>query len=100
VLEQGLNWLGTPAALNSFLIDGLWLGVGTVATFMPLIFLFYGLIGIVEGSGYLPRAAGFPWSGAAVAGQCGWAGSRDEPVARFVRHSGACLMLKSVGFGS
>lgn len=57
VLEPGLNWLGTPAALKSFLIDGLWLGVGTVATFMPLIFLFYVLFGIVEDSGYLPRAA-------------------------------------------
>jgi ferrous iron transport protein B len=57
VLEPALGWLGAPAALNSFLIDGIWLGVGTVATFMPLIFLFYVLIGIVEDSGYLPRAA-------------------------------------------
>lgn len=57
VLEPGLAWFGVPEALKSFLIDGLWLGVGTVATFMPLIFLFYVLIGVVEDSGYLPRAA-------------------------------------------
>ena len=56
-LQPGLSWLGTPKALQSFLIDGLWLGVGTVATFMPLIFLFYVVIGVVEDSGYLPRAA-------------------------------------------
>lgn len=57
ILEPVLVGLGTPAALKSFLIDGLWLGVGTVATFMPLIFVFYVLIGVIEDSGYLPRAA-------------------------------------------
>ncbi|MFN9630538.1 MAG: ferrous iron transport protein B [Cyanobacteriota bacterium] len=49
--------MGAPPLLKSFLLDGIWLGVGTVATFMPLIFLFYVLIGIIEDSGYLPRAA-------------------------------------------
>ena len=57
LLEPVLAGLGTPALLKSFLLDGVWLGVGTVATFMPLIFLFYVLIGVVEDSGYLPRAA-------------------------------------------
>ncbi|MEB3157255.1 MAG: ferrous iron transport protein B [Cyanobacteriota bacterium] len=57
VLEPGLVGLGAPAPLKSFLIEGVWLGVGTVATFMPLIFLFYVLIGVIEDSGYLPRAA-------------------------------------------
>ena len=31
--------------------------VSRVATFLPLIFVFYGLIGLIEDSGYLPRAA-------------------------------------------
>ncbi|MCP9836619.1 ferrous iron transport protein B [Cyanobium sp. N.Huapi 1H5] len=56
-LEPGLRGLGSPDWLRSFLLDGLWLGVSTVATFLPLIFLFYVLIGIIEDSGYLPRAA-------------------------------------------
>lgn len=56
-LEPGLQGLGSPEWLQSFLLDGLWLGVSTVATFLPLIFLFYVLIGIIEDSGYLPRAA-------------------------------------------
>ena len=43
--------------MRRFLLDGLWLGVSTVATFLPLIFVFYVLMGIIEDSGYLPRAA-------------------------------------------
>ncbi|MFN7677646.1 MAG: ferrous iron transport protein B, partial [Cyanobacteriota bacterium] len=57
LLEPALGAVGAPEPLRSFLIDGVWLGVGTVATFMPLIFLFYVLIGVIEDSGYLPRAA-------------------------------------------
>jgi ferrous iron transport protein B len=56
-LEPGLKWLGSPDWLKRFLLDGIWLGVSTVATFLPLIFVFYVLIGIIEDSGYLPRAA-------------------------------------------
>ena len=57
LLEPTLGWLGTPEMLHNFLVDGIWVGVGTVATFLPLIFVFYGLIGLIEDSGYLPRAA-------------------------------------------
>ena len=56
-LEPGLQALGFPDGLKHFLVDGLWLGVSTVATFLPLIFVFYVLIGLIEDSGYLPRAA-------------------------------------------
>lgn len=56
-LEPGLQLLGFPDWLQRFLLDGIWLGVSTVATFLPLIFVFYVLIGIIEDSGYLPRAA-------------------------------------------
>ncbi len=56
-LEPGLQLLGVPEWLKHFLVDGLWLGVSTVATFAPLIFVFYVLIGLIEDSGYLPRAA-------------------------------------------
>ncbi|MCP9798119.1 ferrous iron transport protein B [Cyanobium sp. Lug-B] len=56
-LEPVLQGLGTPDWLRRFLLDGLWLGVSTVATFLPLIFVFYVLMAIIEDSGYLPRAA-------------------------------------------
>ncbi|MEX1323780.1 MAG: ferrous iron transport protein B [Synechococcaceae cyanobacterium] len=57
VLEPLLAALGAPEFVRGFLIDGVWLGVGTVATFLPIIFLFYVIMAVVEDSGYLPRAA-------------------------------------------
>jgi ferrous iron transport protein B len=57
LLEPMLTALRAPEFLRGFLIDGVWTGVGTVATFLPLIFLFYLVMAIVEDSGYLPRAA-------------------------------------------
>ena len=57
VLEPVLQLLRAPELVRGFLIDGVWMGVGTVATFLPLIFLFYLVLAVVEDSGYLPRAA-------------------------------------------
>jgi ferrous iron transport protein B len=57
VLEPALVAVNTPEWVRAFLIDGIWMGVGTVATFLPIIFLFYLILAVVEDSGYLPRAA-------------------------------------------
>ncbi len=57
VLEPALAAVGAPELLRGFLLDGVWLGVATVTTFLPVIFLFYLILAIVEDSGYLPRAA-------------------------------------------
>jgi len=57
ILEPVLAASNAPRFLRDFLIDGVWLGVGTVATFLPIIFLFYLVLAVVEDSGYLPRAA-------------------------------------------
>jgi len=46
-----------PPVLYSFLVDGLYNGVGTVASFVPVIILFFFFMAIVEDSGYLARAA-------------------------------------------
>ena len=46
-----------PAWLKNFVINGIWLGVATVASFIPLIMLFFFLMAAVEDSGYLSRAA-------------------------------------------
>ncbi|MEZ5543136.1 MAG: ferrous iron transport protein B [Pseudomonadota bacterium] len=46
-----------PAALYGFLIDGLYDGIGTVASFVPVIILFFFMMAVVEDSGYLARAA-------------------------------------------
>ena len=55
-------WLAPLAArlpdwLASLLLDGLWQGVSTVATFAPIIFVFFVLMALIEDSGYLARAA-------------------------------------------
>lgn len=67
LLGNGLDWLKTialepllanlPAFIKGFLIDGLYVGIGTVAAFLPVIFLFFFCMAIVEDSGYLSRAA-------------------------------------------
>lgn len=48
---------GWPPALRSFLAEGLYDGVGTVLTFMPVIALFFVALAIIEDSGYLARIA-------------------------------------------
>jgi ferrous iron transport protein B len=46
-----------PVWLSSFLLDGVYNGVGTVFSFLPIIVLFFIGVGLVENSGYLSRAA-------------------------------------------
>ena len=46
-----------PAGLYGFLVDGLYDGIGTVASFVPVIILFFFFMALVEDSGYLARAA-------------------------------------------
>ncbi|MBT0961141.1 ferrous iron transport protein B [Denitromonas iodatirespirans] len=46
-----------PDWARGFLIEGVYNGVSTVATFVPLIVLFFFLMALVEDSGYLSRAA-------------------------------------------
>ena len=51
VLDLGPGWL------KNFVINGVWLGIATVASFVPLIMLFFFCMAAVEDSGYLSRAA-------------------------------------------
>jgi ferrous iron transport protein B len=48
---------GLPFALRGLLLDGVYNGLSTVASFVPLIVLFFLCMGIVEDAGYLSRAA-------------------------------------------
>jgi len=70
-LQDGLEWLlsaakdhwltplvgGLPAPAQSFITDGLFDGIGTVLTFLPIIAIFFLAMAAVEDSGYLARAA-------------------------------------------
>lgn len=46
-----------PLLIQDFVINGMWNGVATVASFVPLIVLFFIVMAILEDSGYLSRAA-------------------------------------------
>lgn len=57
-----VNWLEPaashlPAWAGSFLIEGLYDGIGTVLTFLPIIVVFFLAMAVVEDSGYLARTA-------------------------------------------
>ena len=70
-LQDGMSWLFTtvregalepalvnaPQLLHGFLLDGIYAGLATVASFVPLIVLFFLFMSIVEDTGYLSRAA-------------------------------------------
>ncbi|MDY7574031.1 ferrous iron transport protein B [Actimicrobium sp. CCI2.3] len=70
-IQDGLAWLFQlirtsaleplmsvlPAPVTGLLLDGIYNGVGTVASFVPLIVLFFLFMALVEDSGYLSRAA-------------------------------------------
>jgi ferrous iron transport protein B len=46
-----------PLVLQGLLLDGVYNGLSTVASFVPLIVLFFLFVGMVEDTGYLSRAA-------------------------------------------
>ncbi len=48
---------GAPVLVRSFLLEGLYDGVGTVISFLPIIVAFLVFMAIVEDTGYLARAA-------------------------------------------
>lgn len=70
-LQDGLTWLierakrawiepalaGAAPVLQSFVVEGVVDGVGTVITFLPIIFVFFVAMAVVEDSGYLVRVA-------------------------------------------
>ena len=48
---------GLPPLVSSFLLDGVFNGIATVASFVPVIILFFLMMAVIEDSGYLSRAA-------------------------------------------
>jgi ferrous iron transport protein B len=64
LLQRGLDstgaWVGQllpDGLLRSLVINGVWKGTGSVVVFLPQILLLFLVIGILEDSGYLARAA-------------------------------------------
>jgi len=62
VVQALAEWLrsalsGAPEWLVGLITDGLIAGVGTVLTFIPILLIFYILLGFLEDVGYIARAA-------------------------------------------
>jgi ferrous iron transport protein B len=52
-----LNWIGAPDWVIMILADGFGAGIQTISTFIPIIFFMFLMLGILEDSGYMARAA-------------------------------------------
>jgi len=69
LIEGGVAWLGGAAGgalgalglggglVESFVVEGLVNGVGNVVVFVPQVAMLFALIGVMEDSGYMARAA-------------------------------------------
>ena len=57
-ITTAFGWFGADnSAVAHFVVDGVIAGVGAVLTFIPLMILMFGLLAMLEDSGYLARAA-------------------------------------------
>lgn len=56
-LARGLEMVGAPELLTSFVVDGIAGGVGAVLEFAPPVFALFLAISLLEDSGYMARAA-------------------------------------------
>ncbi len=57
IISLGLTALSAPGWISSLLVDGIIGGVGSVLVFLPNILLLFLIISVLEGSGYMARAA-------------------------------------------
>lgn len=55
--EWARTWLSPIPVLESFIVDGVLTGVSSALIFLPQIIILFFFIAILEGSGYLARAA-------------------------------------------
>ena len=68
LLEEGIQWLagktdagmtrwGVAPAVRSLVVDGIFGGVGTVVSFVPIIIILFFFLSMLEDSGYMARVA-------------------------------------------
>jgi ferrous iron transport protein B len=48
---------GAPAWLGSLLVDGVLAGTGLMVTFVPILVIFFAILGVLEDTGYMARGA-------------------------------------------
>ena len=55
--DAGLTALGTNEVLHALIIDGIFAGVGSVLSFLPIIVTLFLFLSLLEDSGYIARVA-------------------------------------------
>ena len=58
-VDKGLSAAGVNSALHSRVIDGIFAGVGSVLSFLPIIVTLFFFLSLMEDSGYIARVAFF-----------------------------------------
>ena len=58
-VDKGLGAAGVNSALHSLVIDGIFAGVGSVLSFLPIIVTLFFFLSLMEDSGYIARVAFF-----------------------------------------
>ena len=59
IVDQALTQYGMNPVVHSLVIDGIFAGVGSVLTFLPIIVVLFFFLSILEDSGYMARVAFF-----------------------------------------
>lgn len=57
VVDQGLTAYGMNPVVHSLIVDGVFAGVGSVLSFLPIIVTLFFFLSILEDSGYMARVA-------------------------------------------
>ena len=56
-VDRGLTSYGINPVVHSLVIDGVFAGVGSVLSFLPIIVVLFFFLSILEDSGYMARVA-------------------------------------------
>ncbi len=56
-IRQGMEAVHVNAAIRSLVLDGIFEGVGTVVSFLPIIVILFFFLSLLEDSGYVARVA-------------------------------------------
>ena len=59
IVDCALPQYGMNPVVHSLVIDGIFAGVGSVLTFLPIIVVLFFFLSILEDSGYMARVAFF-----------------------------------------
>ncbi len=82
VVDRGLSAYGINPVVHSLVVDGIFAGVGSVLSFLPVIVVMFFFLSILEDTGYMARIAFF----------------MDKPLRR-IGLSGKSFVPLLIGFG-